>query len=139
MSREKGGAEVAPRLWRGGARGVSIMRFSWRLILDVIAPAFFTCGIAYFAYDAVIGATGYRALRALEAEAEAKAAEVAELSAERRRLETLAEQLNPRSLDPDMADEKIRAVLGYVENGDLVIPRDQLEEILGGEAAGAGG
>lgn len=115
------------------------MRFSWRLLFDVIAPAFFTCGIVYFAYDAVIGATGYRALRALEAEAETKAAEVADLAAERRRLEIVAEQLNPRSLDPDMADEKIRAVLGYVENGDLVIPRDQLREILERAAAAKAG
>lgn len=116
------------------------MRTSWRLVLDVIAPAFFTCGIAYFAYDAVIGATGFRALRTLEAEAEAKSAEVEALSAERRRLEIVAAQLNPRSLDPDMADEKIRTILGYVDKGDLVIPRDQLEEILkNAEQSEAGG
>ncbi len=115
------------------------MRFSLRFLLDVIAPAFFTCWIGYFAYDAVVGATGYRALRTLQAEAEAQAAEVAGLTAERQRLEIVAEQLNPRSLDPDMAEEKIRAVLGYVENGDLVIPRDQLEEILATAAAAKSG
>ena len=116
--------------WRGGAEGVFVMRLFWRLFVDVVAPAFLTCWIFYFAYDAVIGATGYRALMALRAEAEIKSAEVADLAAERRRLEIVAGQLNPRSLDPDMADEKIRAVLGYVEGGDLVIPRDQLEEVL---------
>lgn len=116
------------------------MRFTWRLIVDVVAPAFLTCWALYFAYDAVIGATGYRALSALRAEADEKSAEVADLVAERRRLEIVAEQLNPRSLDPDMADEKIRTVLGYVEEGDLVIPRDQLEEILqSARASRAGG
>ncbi|MFZ5618351.1 MAG: FtsB family cell division protein [Pseudomonadota bacterium] len=107
------------------------MRLSWRLVVDVIAPALFTCWIAYFAYDAMVGATGYRVLSALEAEEAAKAAEVAALTAERRRLEQIAAQLNPKSLDPDMVDEKIRSVLGYVAPGDVVVPRDQLEEILG--------
>ncbi|OFX00338.1 MAG: hypothetical protein A3E78_02910 [Alphaproteobacteria bacterium RIFCSPHIGHO2_12_FULL_63_12] len=106
------------------------MRFLWRLFLDVVAPAFLTCWTLYFTYDALIGATGYRALTALRAEVEAKSAEVASLAAERRRLEIIAEQLNPRSLNADMADEKIRTVLGYVEEGDLVIPRDELEEVL---------
>lgn len=115
------------------------MRFFWRLFLDVVAPAFLTCWTLYFAYDAIIGATGYRALRALRAEAEIYSAEVADLAAERRRLEIVARQLNPRSLDPDMADEKIRTVLGYVEAGDLVIPRDELDEILKSAASGKAG
>ncbi len=116
------------------------MRISLRFVLDVVAPAVLMSWTLYFVYDAVIGATGYRVLRTLEAEAEVKSMEVAALTAERRRLEIVAEQLNPRSLDPDMADEKIRTVLGYVEEGDLVIPRDQLEEILkSAEMAKAGG
>lgn len=106
------------------------MRFSLRLIIDVIAPTLFMCWIGYFAYDAVLGATGYRALRDLRAEAEVKAGEVAELEAERRKLEIVARQLNPQSLDPDMAEEKIRSVLGYAEEGDIVISREELDLIL---------
>ncbi|MEK7265788.1 MAG: septum formation initiator family protein [Pseudomonadota bacterium] len=115
------------------------MRFIWRLFVDVVAPAFLTCWTFYFAYDAIIGATGFRALTALRAEAEVKSAEVADLTVERRRLEIVAEQLNPRSLNADMAEEKIRTVLGYVEEGDLVIPRDELEQILKSAAAGKAG
>lgn len=117
-------ARAAPPSIRGS------MRLSWRVIIDVIAPALITCWIAYFAYDAVVGATGYRVLHTLRAETATRSAELARLTAERRRLEQIARQLNPRSLDPDMVDEKIRAVLGYVEEGDLVIPRDQLDEII---------
>jgi cell division protein FtsB len=106
------------------------MRYSLRLVVDVIAPAVFICWIGYFSYGAVVGATGVRALRTLEAEVQSKSSEVAELAAERRRLQIVADQLNPNSLDPDMAEEKIRTVLGYAEEGDLVISRDQLEEIL---------
>jgi len=110
------------------------MRLTWRLLADVVAPAFCACGIGYFAYDGVVSATGYRALSALRAEAQERSAEVSALAAERRRLQLTAAMLNPRSLDPDMADEKIRRVLGYVEKGDIVVPRDQLEELL--KAAG---
>ncbi len=106
------------------------MSLSWRLVRDIVAPALFTCWIAYFAYDAMVGATGYRVLRSLKAEAAARTVEVDALSEERRRLERLAQQLNPRSLDPDIVDEKVRSVLGYVEKDDVVIPRDQLEEVL---------
>ncbi len=112
------------------------MRISWRLFTDVIAPAFFACWIAYFSYAAIAGATGYRALGSLRAEAAARAAEVETLTLQRRRLERVAGQLNPKSLDPDLVDEKIRAVLGYVGAGDVVIPRDQLEEILKDARAG---
>lgn len=116
------------------------MRLSWRLVLDVVAPAFFTCWIFYLGYDAVVGATGVRALRSLQAEAEVRSAEVEALTAERRRLEIIAQQLNPRSIDPDMAEEKIRTILGYVEEDDLVVPRDQLREILkSGAQSSAGG
>lgn len=116
------------------------MRFSWRFLADVILPAFFMCWIAYFSYDAIASATGLRALRDLEAKAAEKEAEVAALTAERRRLEIVARQLNPRSLDPDMAEEKIRTVLGFVEEGDIVIPRRELEALLKqAETAKAGG
>lgn len=115
------------------------MRMSWRLVADVIAPALFTCWIGYFIYDAALSATGYRALRGLEAEVEVKTAEVEALAAERRRLEMIAQQLNPQSLDPDMAEEKIRSVLGYVEKDDLVISREELDLILEAAAAARAG
>ncbi|NWG91514.1 MAG: septum formation initiator family protein [Parvularculaceae bacterium] len=109
------------------------MGLSWRLMRDIFAPAFFICWIAYFAYEAAVGATGMRVLRSVSAEVAARRAEVAALSAERRRLELTAAQLNPASLDPDMVDEKIRSVLGFAAEEDLVIPRDQLDEAIAKE------
>ena len=105
-------------------------RTSWRFLFDVAAPALFICWIAWLSYGAVAGSTGYRALRTLKAEVAAQSAEVDRLADKRAKLELTARQLNPRSLDPDMVDEKIRSVLGYVGEDDLVVPRDQLEEIL---------
>ena len=109
------------------------------MLLDAIAPAFCMCWIGYFAYDGLVGATGIRALRELEATADREQAVVAELTAERQRLEMVARQLNPKSLDPDMAEEKIRSVLGYVEEGDLVIPREELDAILNADRRKAAG
>ena len=113
------------------------MRFSWRFLIDIAAPAFCVCWIGYFAYGAVLGATGVRALNGVEAELAAKTAELDEITARRRQLETVANQLNPKSLDPDMVDEKIRSVLGFVAEEDMVVPRDQFDEMLR-EAANTG-
>lgn len=107
------------------------MRLSFRLVFEIVAPAFLACGIAYYGYDAVAGASGYRVLRSLRIEAAERSEEIDKLAAERRRLQKSAEQLSPHSLDPDIVDEKIRSVLGYVAGDDIVVPRDQLEELLG--------
>lgn len=105
-------------------------RVSFRLLWDLIGPAIIICWTALFAYDAVVGAMGVRALKGLKAEAAERAAEVAALEAQRDRLERVADQLNPKSLDPDMVEEKIRTVLGYVAEGDVVIPREELDALL---------
>jgi cell division protein FtsB len=96
----------------------------------VVIPAIIVCLIVLFTSHALIGTTGLRALRGLEAEAALKTAEVVALEERRDRLERVADQLNPKSLDPDMVEEKIRTVLGYVAEGDVVIPRDELDALL---------
>ena len=41
-----------------------------------------------------------------------------------------ADLLNSKSLDPDLAEERIRAVLGYSREGDVVIPRREIDALL---------
>ena len=103
-----------------------------KMLFDVVAPALIVCWTAFLALDAVAGPTGFRALREVRAEAAAKRAEVDALAERRRALERTAGQLHRRSLDPDMLDEKIRSVLGYAAQGDIVIPRDEFERLLEG-------
>jgi cell division protein FtsB len=69
-------------------------------------------------------------LAELRKEVAAKDAALAELTARRTALAQRADALNPHSLDPDMVDERVRAVLGYARDGDLVLPRDELERML---------
>lgn len=101
-----------------------------KLIVDVVLPALAVCWAFVLALDMVAGPSGLRALREARAEVGAKRAEVAALAARREALERTANQLNRRSLDPDMLDEKLRSVLGYAAEGDIVIPRDELERLL---------
>jgi cell division protein FtsB len=96
---------------------------------DILAPALFACWIAYMAYGAVAGAAGYRALRSLQVELVAGRAELAEIEKRRAALEKRADLLNPRSLDPDMLDERIRAVLGYARDGEIVLPRSEVARL----------
>lgn len=110
-----------------------------KLFVDVVAPALMVCWTILLTFDAVAGPTGYRALRAAQAEVAFKRAEVAALVARREALERTAGQLNRRSLDPDMIDEKIRSVLGYAAKGDIVVPRDEFDRLLERARAGLEG
>lgn len=106
------------------------MRRFGRFFRDVVAPALTACWIAYLGYGAIAGASGYRVLADLRKEAAAKEEALEALTARRAALAQVADQLNARSLDPDMLDERVRAVLGYAREGDLVLPRDELERML---------
>jgi len=107
-----------------------LSRDAVRVFFDVVAPALGVCFAIFIAYDAVVGPTGFRALREVRAELAAKRVEVEAIVVRRTALERTANQLNRRSLDPDLIDEKIRSVLGYAAEGDIVIPRDELDRML---------
>lgn len=106
------------------------MRQFGRFFRDVAAPALIACWIAYLGYGAIAGASGYRVLAELREEAAEKRAALEAARARRAILAHRAELLNPRSLDPDMIDERIRTVLGYARPDDIVIPRDELDRLL---------
>ncbi len=93
-------------------------------------PALILCWAAVFIYNAAAGDSGFGALAALKEEVDAKAADVDAVRARRIELERRADQLSSRSLDPDLADERIRAILGYVREGDVVISQQELERAL---------
>ncbi|MDZ7627713.1 MAG: septum formation initiator family protein [Parvularculaceae bacterium] len=118
------------RLKVSRAEGRKLSRGGVKLILDVVLPALAVCWAIIFALETVAGPTGLRTLRSVRAELSAKRAEVEALTARREALERTATQLNRRSIDPDLLDEKLRSVLGYAAKGDIVIPRDELDRML---------
>lgn len=110
-----------------------------RFWLRTAIPALCAFMIASLAVSAVVGPNGLRADAALQRERDSLRREVAELEAHRAELRLVADQLNSGSLDPDMIDEKIRAVLGYAAPGDYVVPKAEFERMLESARAAAQG
>ena len=112
------------------------MHAAWSLFKTSIGPLLIAAYIIYFAWGAVAGAAGLSALKRLKAEEAALRAEVDAVRAHRESLQRRADLLNPHSLDPEMMEERIRAVLGYAREGDVVIPRAEIDKaIRAGKAA----
>ncbi|GJL92938.1 FtsB family cell division protein [Hyphococcus sp.] len=101
-----------------------------RFLLDIAFPALVMCLTAILLYSAVVSDTGYRALAKLRHDEAEKAATLDGLTARRQELEKRANLLNSKSLDPDLLDERIRAILGYSREGDVVISRRELDRLL---------
>ena len=100
-----------------------------RFFFEVAAPALAVCWTAYIGFGAMAGASGYYALRSLEADALSLKQETTALTEKRAALARRADKLNPRSLDMDMVDERVRAILGYTHVGDVVLPRNELHRL----------
>ena len=79
--------------------------------------------IANFLGYAIVGANGVLSLGRLSpAEGRAAASSSPSSSRERARLAHRAELLDPRSADPDLADEMVRRELGLVRPDEVIIP-----------------
>lgn len=75
----------------------------------------------YFAFSAVQGDYGVFRRTELTAEIRALRAELAEVEAERLRMENLARRLSDDYLDLDLLDERARDVLGQMRADEIVI------------------
>jgi cell division protein FtsB len=75
----------------------------------------------YFAYHVQIGEHGLEARTGLESRKQVLEGEFAGLEEVKQRLERDVALLRPESLDPDMLDERARAILNLAHPNDLVI------------------
>jgi cell division protein FtsB len=75
----------------------------------------------HFAYNLQTGDHGLKARADLERRKEVLAGELAGLKDVQARLERDVSLLRPESLDPDMLDERARAILNLANKGDLVM------------------
>jgi cell division protein FtsB len=75
----------------------------------------------YFVYHLQTGDHGLEARAALEKRKAVLAGELAGLQDVRKRLERDVALLRPESLDPDMLDERARAILNLAHPDDLVM------------------
>ena len=77
--------------------------------------------IGYFGANAYSGDRGLRAQQGLEEQITALSGELSGLKAERARLQRRISLLKSSGLDPDMLDERARALLDYVDPNDLTM------------------
>src|SRR5512134_3397181 len=92
------------------------MRFT-SLIFPLLA-----CGAAgYFAYHLQTGDHGLEARTALQGRKDVLEGELAGLTEVKQRLERDVSLLRPESLDPDMLDERARAILNLAHQDDLIM------------------
>ncbi len=77
--------------------------------------------IGYFAVNAFTGNHGLRAQQNLDQQLAAMQGELTLLKAERVRWQRRVALLRSDRLDPDMLDERARALIGYVDPRDLTL------------------
>jgi cell division protein FtsB len=77
--------------------------------------------IGYFAINAVTGNHGLRAQHDLDQQYAALTEELGRLKTERAEWQRRVKLLQSNSIDPDMLDERSRAVLNYLDPRDLTV------------------
>lgn len=93
-----------------------------RTILTALGLYLFAAAfIGYFAVNAFTGNHGLRAQQDLEQQLGAMQLELAALKAERAHWERRVSLLRPDRIDPDMLDERARALIGYADPRDLTL------------------
>lgn len=85
-------------------------------------PAACIAVAAYFAFHAVSGNTGLYAWQGYKAEHAAVDRDAAKVAASKAALRREIALLDPRHVDPDLADELVRRNLGVVRNDEVIIP-----------------
>jgi cell division protein FtsB len=81
--------------------------------------------IGYFGVNAYTGNRGLLAKQDLDRQITELSSELAALQAERAKWERRAALLRPESIDPDMLDERARAMLNYADPRDLTLRLNQ--------------
>lgn len=88
---------------------------------QIIGPVLAATVFGYFAYHAVQGDRGLLAWIKLGQQVEEARLELTRIEMKRDALAKRVRLLHPESLDPDMLEERVRAVLGYVAKDDVMI------------------
>jgi cell division protein FtsB len=93
-----------------------------RTVLNTLALyAAAAMAIGYFGVSAYTGNHGLRARQDLDRQIEQLGAELAALRAERGSWQRRVSLLKPESIEPDMLDERARALLNYADPRELTL------------------
>jgi cell division protein FtsB len=92
-----------------------------RFLARILGPLLGCLAVAYFAYHLVNGERSLLAWRHMDGEIVEAEARLAQLRREREVLERRASLLRPDHLDPDMLEERARAVLNFAHPDEIVV------------------
>jgi cell division protein FtsB len=88
---------------------------------QVVVPVLAIAVLAYFAYHAIQGDRGLFAWMGYNQQLLQTRALADAVAAQRAELENRVDRLSSASLDPDLLDERVRVMLNYAAQGDVVI------------------
>jgi cell division protein FtsB len=94
------------------------------LVRRVFWPALALIVVGNFAGYAVAGPNGLLAWGGYHRDLQARKIELARLEAEKAQLRHRSALLNPKSADPDLAEEMVRDKLGLVRPDEVIVPLD---------------
>ena len=94
------------------------------LIRRAAMPALALIVVGNFAGYAVAGPNGLLAWGGYHRDLQARKIELARLEAEKTQLRHRSALLNPKSADPDLAEEMVRDKLGLVRPDEVIVPLD---------------
>jgi cell division protein FtsB len=92
------------------------------LLRAALWPAVALFVVVYFAGSAFVGPNGLTSLAGYKKERADKQAALLALQAERDRLAHRAALLDPRHVDPDLADELVRRKTGQIRPDEVILP-----------------
>ena len=88
---------------------------------QILAPVLFATLFGYFGYHLVNGDRGLLAMARLEREVQIANQNFAEAETTKKIWERRVSALRNQSLDPDMLDERARALLNFARKDDVII------------------
>ena len=94
---------------------------TFELLRGAMVPALCILVTGYFAYHALAGRTGVFALGGYKAQQVEMAAKAEMVAARKAALERRVALLDPKRVDPDLADELVRGNLGVVRPDEVVV------------------
>jgi cell division protein FtsB len=92
------------------------------MIRRAAMPALALIVVGTFAGHAIAGPNGILAWGGYHRALKERQVELGQLEAERAQLKHRSQLLDPRSADPDMADELVRKDLGLVRPDEVIVP-----------------
>ncbi len=100
---------------------MEIWRELQRRARDVIGPVLGFCIVGYFVYHSIEGDRGLLAYARLTERLSEAHAQLEEIQAERKAIERRVSLLRTDNLDPDMLDERARAILNSSRPDEIII------------------